>query len=230
VDYEIIPVDLQDKPQQFLDLYARANPLPGARAKVPLLQVGDDGEDDGAVLLCESLVVVEYIAERFAAAVSVGGSDGGGILPPSAEDRAKMRLFTELCGTTFSYFPLLRAKDEKLETALDSFKEGLVSADSFLSKLGGAEDGPFLFGTRFSLAECNSAPFVQRACTVLPALTGGARSVNPIEICDELQLVRLKEWIEAVLARPSVVATGVRKEDMIESTTRMLERFAAMDK
>jgi len=153
-----------------------------------------------------------------------------------------MRLFTELCGSSFSYFPLLRAgQGEKLESAVETFKEGLVSVDAFLTKMGDDSDGgPFLFGTRFSLAECNAAPFIQRACTILPAFTGkgdtnnnvktGAGQVNPIEICDELGLERLKRWIEEVLSRPSVIATGVPKEDMLKSTTKMLERFASMDK
>ena len=140
-----------------------------------------------------------------------------------------MRLFTELCGSSFSDFPLLRQKDEKLDAAVESFKEGFVNVDTFLTKLGD-DKGPFLFGNRFSLAECNAAPFIQRACTILPAFTGGAKPINPIEICNDLGLVRLKRWIDAVLARSSVVATGVAKEEMIKSTTTILERFAAMDK
>jgi glutathione S-transferase len=192
-------------------LYAKANPLPGARAKVPLLQ-------DGSAVFCESLVVAEYIAEQYC----------NDLLPPTAQERAIMRLFTELCGSSFSYFPLLRQKDEKLDAAVESFKDGLINVDTFLSKLGNNK-GPFLFGSRFSLAECNAAPFVQRACTILPAFTGGAKPINPIEICEDLGLTRLKQWIEAVLSRQSVVATGVAKEDMVKSTTKMLERFAAMD-
>jgi glutathione S-transferase len=216
-------VDLQDKPRDFVELYAKANPLVGARAKVPLLSV-----NDGEAVLCESLVVAEYVAERF----------GGVLLPRSAEDRALMRLFTELCGPIFSYFPLLRSNGDQLKSPLDTFKEGLVNVDNFLKSLGRKDGGPFLFGEQFTLAECNAAPFLQRCCTVLPAFTGGddnndnnnnGKPVCPLEICDELGLVRLKGWIEAVLARPSVVATGVPKEDMLKSTTRMLERFAAMD-
>jgi glutathione S-transferase len=188
--------------------------LANARAKVPLLVVGE-------AVLCESLVVAEYVAETFGSEV---------LLPSTAEDRAVMRLFTELCGPSFSYFPLLRATKGD-QSPLDTFKEGLVNVDNFLSSLGRKDSGPFLFGEQFTLAECNAAPFLQRCCTVLPAFTGGddEKPVSPLEICDELGLVRLKRWIEAVLARPSVVATGVPKEDMLKSTTRMLERIAAME-
>lgn len=208
-------MDLQDKSQEFLDAYARANPLKDARAKVPLLHVLEKD-----TFLCESLIVADYIAER-----------ENILLPPSAEKRAVMRLFTDLCGPSFSYFPLLRAKDEKLEAALETFREGLVAVDAFLNHHGTNHNGPFLFGDTFTLAECNAAPFVQRACIILPAFTGTEANsvVNPMDICDELNLIRLKQWMEAVLARPSVAATGVPVEELIQGTTRMLERFAAME-
>mmetsp|Transcript_6606 Transcript_6606/g.10448 ORF Transcript_6606/g.10448 Transcript_6606/m.10448 type:complete len:144 (+) Transcript_6606:407-838(+) len=142
-----------------------------------------------------------------------------------------MRLFTELCGSTFSYFPLLRRDgDTSFDEELQSFREGLVQANAFLAQKGW-QDGPFLL-EEFSLAECNIAPFVQRCCVLLPQFTGKDEIplVNPLAICDELELLRLKKWIEAVLSRPSVVKTGVPKQDMIESAERMLERFAAMSK
>mmetsp|Transcript_2646 Transcript_2646/g.3478 ORF Transcript_2646/g.3478 Transcript_2646/m.3478 type:complete len:193 (+) Transcript_2646:324-902(+) len=187
----------------------------GARAKVPLLSV------DETFYICESLVVADYIAERFAT--------DGGILPSDPEERAIARLFTEVCGSCcFSYFSLLRAKDDKLREEVKAFREGLEGVNAFLTRFG-IDNGPFLFGDRFSLAECHAAPFVVRACAILPAFTGGDCHVDPLEICDELGLVRLRQWMEAVLSRPSVIATCVSKEEMIESTTRMLERFAAMD-
>lgn len=237
-------MDLQDKPLEFVDLYARANPIPGARAKVPLLQVrnaeGEDTADDDFVL-CESLVVSEYVAEAFS------DSRKDCLWLESPEDRAKVRLFTEMCGSAFSYFPMVRAAtggdadDEKFTAALESFKEGLVAADAFLrdgcgggrtspltrSKVRGS-DGSFLLGDRFSLAECNAAPFVQRCCAILPAFTGPAK-VDPLLLCDEMGLNRLRRWMDAVLARQSVMDTGVPADAMKESTTRMLERFAAME-
>jgi len=197
-------------------LYAISNPLPGARAKVPLLEVT---EEQDTALLCESLVVADYAAEQFGAETS--------LLPASAKDRATMRLFTELCGSSFSYFPILRAQGEKQKAVLESFKEDLVATDSFLKHY---KSSPFLFGDDFSLAECNAAPFVQRACAILPALTSGENSANPMEICDELGLVHLKAWMEAVLKRPSVIETGVQEEIMVERTTAMLKRMEEMEK
>lgn len=213
-------VDLQNKPQEFLDLYALANPLPGARAKVPLLEVVTD--DMKLLYLTESQVLAEYIAEEH-------GRDK--ILPAKATDRAAMRLFTELCGSSFSYVPILRAKGQEREEAIQAFKEGLAKVDAFLKHYG---SDPFLCGEQFSLAECNTAPFVQRACAILPALTANDKEagedslvVNPLAICQELDLVHLQRWMEAVLARATVVDTGVPPEDMVQKARQMLERFAA---
>lgn len=160
--------------------------------------------------------MTEYIAERY------GGET---LLPPRPSDRATTRLFTELCSSTFSYFPILRAAaGDDRAAAIKSYREGLIDADSFLrSAAGSGANGPFLLGDRFSTAECNAAPFVQRACTVLPALA----DVDPVGMCGELGLDRLGRWIGAVLARPSVVATGVEGGDTVRNTEKMLERFSA---
>lgn len=219
VPFEIQTIDLQNKPKEFLDLYKLANPLIDARSKVPLLE--DRSSSDDVTILCESLVVTDYVAERYG---------GGSLHPPTASDQAKARLFTEVCSPLFTYFPILRAAEgDDLVAAKKTYKDGLVNVDAFLRGVTGddADDGvggPFLLGKRFSTAECNSAPFVQRACTVLPEFAG----IDPLQMCDELGLVRLKSWMEAVLSRPSVVATGVPRETMLTSTSKMLERFAAM--
>lgn len=215
--YSTVTVDLQHKSQEFLDIYARANPLPGARAKVPVLHVGENGDDDEAVL-CESSVVAEYIAEVY--------SDSN-LSPSSALDRATMRLFTELCSSKFSFFPLLLAQESaEFESEFETFKEGLVNVNSFLARKS-LPGGPFLFGEQFSLAECISAPFLIRCCAILPSMEN---SVDPLKLCDELGLIRLKQWIEAVIARPSVVATCLSKEEMIKSFRAKMKDFAAMKK
>jgi len=209
-------VDLQNKSPEFVELYAKANPIPNARAKVPLLQVGGD------TFLTESMIVTEYVAELHRSP----------LLPSGAEDRARMRLFIELCGSNFSYFTMLKASADKgaFEEALGTFKDGLVDTDAFLRSTH--PDGPFLLGDQFSLAECNVAPFVQRGCTVLPAFTGknGSQKVDPVQLCEDMGLERMGRWIKAVRDRPSVMKTGVPSEVTIENTAKMLERMAAMKK
>jgi hypothetical protein len=49
----MVNVNLQDKQQEFCDYYALANPIPNARAKVPLLEVLDQRN----AFLCKSLIV-----------------------------------------------------------------------------------------------------------------------------------------------------------------------------
>lgn len=221
-------IDLQNKPKEFCDLYALANPVPNARAKVPVLEVVPEGEPEQRSVLTESMVVTDYLAESFPDA---------SLIPTSSEDRATMRLFSELCGSSsFSYWNILRSRgdNEKFESAVEEFKQGLINANTFLEKKGDSK-GPFLFGEQFTLAECDTAPFVQRACSNLPAFTGNGEAgtsesnvVDPIKICEEQGLLRLKEWITATLARPSVKSVELPKEDMIQSVSKMLERFAAM--
>jgi len=222
--YETIAIDLQNKPKDFCDLYALANPLPNARAKVPVLEIVPEGDPEQRVVITESLIVTDYLAESYPDA---------SLIPTSSEDRATMRLFSELCGSSsFSYWSILKARGdkEKFESALEDFKQGLVNANTFLEKKADPR-GPFVFGEQFTLAECNTAPFVQRACNALPAFTREGEAiafVDPLKICEEQGLLRLKTWIEATLARPSVKSIELPEEEMIQSATKMLKRFAAM--
>ena len=221
-------VDLQNKSDDFIELYGRSNPLPGARAKVPLLHVVPSGNDDNDddFILCESRIVAEYVAEKY----------GNGLLfPQTVEERAIMNLFIELCGSAFSYFPLLRLKkdtDDDFKTAVSNFEQGLQGVDKFLHQHH--PNGPFLFGETFTLAECNIAPFLQRCCVILPEFTkendnDDDAMIDPLEICEKLSLHRLKMWMEAVLSRQSVIETGVPNAQMIQNTYNMLERFASME-
>ena len=57
IPHEKCLVDLQNKPENFTQAYARASP---ARAKVPVLEVGDD-------VLVESMVILEYLDRESAA-------------------------------------------------------------------------------------------------------------------------------------------------------------------
>ena len=214
-------------------MYALANPVPNARAKVPVLEVVTTTGGGEPVVITESLVVTDYLAESYPEA---------GLIPATSEDRATMRLFSELCGSSsFSYWNILRAKgdNEKFDSAVQEFKQGLINANTFLEKKGDPQ-GPFLFGEQFTLAECNTAPFIQRACNVLPAFTSerddagtgtsASTVIDPIQICEEEGLSRLQKWITATLARPSVKSIELPEEDMIQSVSKMLKRFAEMEK
>jgi len=226
--YETVPIDLGNKPPEFLEVYSRANPIPGERAKVPVLEV-----EPGGLAITESLIVTDYLAEAHPEA---------GLMPSACEDRALVRLFSEVCGSsTFAYWSVMMARNsnnnsdnnddetsEAFETAVAEFTERLVKANAFLEARA-SRDGPFLFGERFTLAECNAAPFVQRACNVLSAYTGekhGCPSVDPMAICEARGLTRLQQWMAAVLAHPSVKSLELSSDEMNQSVNKMLQRFA----
>ena len=197
---------------------------------MPLLEVVKGKQSGESVVITESLVCTEYLAERY---------PDVGLMPASNEDRAIMRLFSELCGSSsFSYWNILRAQgdDEKFESAVQEFKQGLINANTFLEKMGDSR-GPFLFGEQFTLAECNTAPFIQRACNTLPLFTGKGEAgtsasvlVDPIKLCEEQGLYRLKTWMVATLARKSVKSVELPQEEMLQGVSKMLKRFAEMEK
>lgn len=171
-------------------------------------------------VLTESMIVAEYLCEQFPEAK---------LLPTDCADRATLRLFLELCGSSafFHFFSIPKARGDsaQFEAAVAALTEGMVNTNSFLEAKG-TSGGPFLFGNQFTLAECAAGPFVQRACTILPAFTGEGSGapypVDPMKICDDKGLARLKEWMIATLARPSVKAWKMPEADMKESTARIV--------
>lgn len=199
-------MDLRDKPANFTAVYARALPDPTARAKVPVLEL-----PDGEGVLCESLVICEYVDDLASPAFS-------------PLDRATARLFAQLFPSWASFVPLVRAEEGSSDEAdaASALLAGLRAADSFLREHScGA--GPFLLSD-FSLAETATAPFAMRLLTVLPALRP---SHAPLALVEEHGLQRLGEWLDAVRSRPSCAATLPPEETLVENYRRMLERMAA---
>lgn len=91
-------MDLQQKPENFTAMYARA--LPRGRAKVPLLEIL---EDDSALPIPESMVVLEYLED---------------VVGPSTltvEQQAGCRLFAQQFSEWMNYIPLLRAEEGSIE-------------------------------------------------------------------------------------------------------------------
>jgi glutathione S-transferase len=338
-DYKMVEMDKLNMPQTHAELYSRANPLPGVRAKVPLLQVEtvvavgrwntidpDTAQEEDSttcaspsttlvttitdsMVLCESLILSEYVAEQFGKDDMVSSNpqqeqQRQKLIPLHPQDRAVLRLFQEFCGSTFSYLSLLRAPNchqltlerHELETRLVAMNAFLLRRqsrqyqqnqqhrpssqesctnmnntdnDGRLETVGG---GPFLLGDLFSLAECNMAPFVQRCCSILPLAGSGnihnngntnssnihrnttetalhkessntttkggtlssssssssSLSFHPLDICSDLGLVPLEHWIHAVLARPSVQATGPSPEEMTKKRNQFQKRMVRL--
>ena len=70
-------MDLNNKSQEFQDLYASINPDPAASAKVPILI-------DGDAKLIESAIVVEYLVDKYR-------GQGEELLPTDPAAAAKVR-------------------------------------------------------------------------------------------------------------------------------------------
>ena len=185
-------------------LYQRANPLPGVRAKVPVLHI-----ENNDLVLCESTVITEFLAN-----MDLDGSAGeqqSRYWPRSPKKRATLRLFMEVCGSSFSsYLDFTRVQDrDQVREKHTIFQDRMREVDSFLSIYSVDE---------FTLADAHLAPFVQRSCGILPA------PYDPISIAQELKLEYLQTWIETLLQRESVIKT-CPVEEIQNKREKLLKRL-----
>ena len=201
--HETIECDLQNKSEEFIDVYKRANP--GGRAKVPVLEI--DGET-----LVESSVTVEYLAER----------SGAPFYPASAAKRASARLMAEIQPFQ-NYFAFIKVRDdkEKLAEKVAAFEKDVENFETFLEVHQGDSEGPFLCGTEMCFGEAIIAPFVVRCGPNLKHFCG----VDVLEIARRHP--RVGRLITAILERPSVKETSLSDEKIVEGMTRMMKLFAS---
>ena len=201
--HETIEYDLQNKSEEFIDVYKKANP--GGRAKVPVLEI--DGET-----LVESSVTVEYLAER----------SGAPFYPASAAKRASARLMAEIQPFQ-NYFAFIKVRDdkEKLAKKVAEFEEAVASFETFLEVHQGDLEGPFLCGGDMCFSEAMIAPFV---CRSIPNLKHFC-DVDVKEICKRHP--RVNRLVTAMLERPSVAATRPSDDEIVAGMTRMMKMFAS---
>lgn len=217
IDFELKKVDLKDKSPLFEETYRKSNPNPLVSSKVPVMVVTEN--DDSEDVYTESRIVVEAAEELWPEPA---------LLPKSALERSKIRLFPEVvyeaifAGERSAYQIAARklegeAWDAQAERA--SLCESLSTLDKCLKEFTLAEDGPFLWGKRFSMAECVVGPFVQRCDAVLSEIC----ELNVLQICQQEGYDRTAAWWKAVLERESVVESGVSIEKMVEGANRVIE-------
>ena len=203
MDHETIECDLQNKSEEFINVYKKANP--GGRAKVPVLEI--DGET-----LVESSVTVEYLAERA----------GAPFYPASAAKRASARLMAEIQPFQ-NYFAFIKVRDdkEKLAEKVAAFEKDVENFETFLEVHQGVSEGPFLCGSDMCLGEALMAPFVVRCGPNLKHFCG----VDVMEIARKHP--RVGRLITAILERPSVKETSLSDEEIVAGMTRMMKMFAS---
>lgn len=227
VEFEHKIVDLQNKPEDFVALYASLHPDPTARAKVPILEHCTDLSPSSSssspynVQLIESSVCAEYIAEAFP------NSQGSPLLPSLPRDKAAMRLLGEMWTASGmgNYFALLLAGqagkegEEAHAVELEKMRKGMKLMDAFLRQYGcDVKESPFLLKSGFCLGEVCLAPFVQRLLIVVPHWAG----VDLLEMAEKGGWGRLRVWMEAMAGRESTVKSGGTKEETIKNYTRLL--------
>ena len=165
--------------------------------KVPVLK-------KNALVIWESTVINEYIDETYTAPA---------MIPDDAGHRALARIWVDYCNTRFvsAFGGLLRENDssvwpEKRETLLKILryieKEGLA-------KLGA---NPYWMGDGISIVDVAFWPWFER----FDALT----HYRNISIPDDC--VHLKEWVKAMLMRPSVQ----RAQNPVEYFISAYSRYA----
>ena len=202
MEHNTVECDLQNKSEDFIDVYKKANP--GGRAKVPVLEI--DGET-----LVESSVTVEYLAER----------SGAPFYPASAAKRASARLMAEIQPFQ-NYFAFIKVRDDKdaLAKKVAEFEEAVENFETFL-EIHQDSEGPFLCGGDMCFSEAMMAPFVARAIPNLKHFC----DVDVKEICNRHP--RVNRLITAILERPSVASTRPSDDEIVAGMTRMMKMFAS---
>jgi glutathione S-transferase len=133
IPYETVEVDLSDRPAW---LYEK-NPS----GKVPVL------EEDGGLILPESVVVMEYLEERY---------PDPPLWPADAAERALGRLWLDRFDVRLGddYYALRREEPSRLDARLGELDAAL-------------EARPFLSGLAYGLADIGYVPWILRARTNL---------------------------------------------------------------
>jgi glutathione S-transferase len=134
VPYETVVVDLDDRPAWIYE----KNPL----GKVPVLE-------EGAFVLPESVVIMEYLEERYPEPP---------LRPADPAERAAGRLLVERFDRLSRPYYALRRGDDDARPRLDAELAGL---DALLSSR------PFLTGREFGLADAAYLPWILRAESML---------------------------------------------------------------
>jgi len=203
VPFEHKIIDLSHKPDEFLAKYAAA--VGGdttIRAKVPLLEYGDDR------LVVESEDVIKFIGEH---------------VPPDdcmypvgdPQSRAKIdRFLLAFEIVVQGYYKYLTATSEA---------EALAGKHEFSEALEGLEkeiEGPFCLGETFSVAECYAAPWVHRFSVAIRHFRGN-RLQDIVSSPDS----KVATWMQTVLERPSVLSTNGPEDYLLKSTRNYFVKY-----
>lgn len=158
VEFDVTYVNLQDKPDWFLEI--------SPHGKVPVLKVDD-------VALFESGAIAEYLDETFEPRLH----------PTDPIKRAQNRAWTDFI-PTFGWGPGINnltycASKDDLPDAIETAKQRIARLESAIAKERG-NDGPYFNGDTLCLVDAAYAPFLQRFMIVEDILQTGLLNDFPL--------------------------------------------------
>jgi glutathione S-transferase len=170
-------------------------------AKVPVLK------HEGRTLV-ESLLVASYVAKEFKSDVEYADA---------TEAYAGSLFASQFNALTPLYMQALKAKSvTELNNKLDALRaqlrqceRALAIAQAHTLDAGGAP-GPFACGARFTLAEVTTCTMIPRLALVL----GHYRGFRLHKEIEDAGLVRLGEWVDACVERPSFKQSTSRASEV----------------
>jgi glutathione S-transferase len=157
--------------------------------------------------MTESEDVTKYIAQHVATSDTLYPKD-------HKEQRERIDRFLHIWDSvTKTYYNYLTASGEwSTRTARTAFSSSLKDLEPILSE----QDGDFVLGNTFSVAECIAAPWVQRFYVVLPYFRG----VQIIEEIVPKECEEVAKWMEVVRKRPSVQVTACADDEMFRAARK----------
>lgn len=223
VQRECIDILAQDSASyvRFCDYSGRVLPSKNARPAIPLLVASGDGREN---ILFDSEIIVRYLDEL----------EGGQLDGRSPSERALLRMFVAAFRREIEpcIHRIKRSRDlTELQVAADSMMKAFHCFEQVCvqsKRAASAKDGPFLFGSRFSLAEVLTAPHLQRLVLIVPHLRPQLASLrgvmcahtgSPIMSALRKKFPALMGWVLAVLSRASV-----RESFNLEETEAVMEK------
>lgn len=199
VDFEHRIIDLSNKPDDFLAKYATVS---SERAKVPLLEHGDD------VIVIESDVVTRYVANQVE----------GRSKTHDLGTQEKTSLADAWGQVQLAVINILKANsEEEVNRGMLEWHEAMQKLDQGVANFEAEGLSPL---TSFGVTECIVAPWVWRMFVSL-------RVFRNIDVeTDELpKYPHASRWLRAVRDRPSVEATCVSEAQLISSYRKFFVKY-----
>ena len=195
VSYTSKTVNLRSNDEERKWFLEMVNP----RGKVPALR-----DEQADLTLFESLIINEYLAERYDGEAS--------LLPADPAVRARIRMWNEHLDSQLAaaHFTLLMNKDDDTESEkAEALNEALRYYEKHLV-------GPYLCGENFTLADAAALPFFERLLFSLAHY----KKLDPLQA-----FPRTRSWLETAMLRTSFQRTKRPEEKLIA----LYDRFLAVD-